>query len=151
MAVLRWDPLRELAEMSERLNRVVSRQGNGPMDGNGQEVMTTADWIPTVDISETEAEYAIQAELPGVKKEDVKVTLENDVLTIRGERRQQQTETGRKHHRIERSYGRFVRSFTLPDTVEGGNVRAEYAEGILNLHLPKSEKAKPRQIEVNIA
>src|SRR5690349_2967712 len=90
MTVLRWDPLRELAEMSERLNRVVSRQGNGPMDGNGQEVMTTADWIPTVDISETEAEYAIQAELPGVKKEDVKVTLQNDVLTIRGERRQQQ-------------------------------------------------------------
>ena len=151
MAVVRWDPLRELAEMSERLNRVVSRQGNGPMDGNGQEVMTVADWIPTVDISETEAEYAIQAELPGVKKEDVKVTLENGVLTIRGERRQTQTEPGRKYHRVEASYGRFVRSFTLPDTVEAGNVRAEYADGMLHLHLPKSEKAKPRQIEVKIA
>lgn len=151
MAVVRWDPLRELAEMSERLNRVVSRQGNGPMDGNGQEVMTVADWIPTVDISETEAEYAIQAELPGVKKEDVRVTLENGVLTIQGERRQQQSEPGRKYHRVEVSYGRFVRSFTLPDTVEAGNVRAEYADGMLNLHLPKSEKAKPRQIDVKIA
>ncbi len=151
MAVVRWDPLRELAEMSERLNRVVSRQGTGPMDGNGQEVMTVADWIPTVDISETEADYAIQAELPGVNKQDVKVTLENGVLTIQGERRQPQTEAGRKHHRIETSYGRFVRSFTLPDTVEAGNVRAEYADGMLHLHLPKSEKAKPRQIDVKIA
>jgi HSP20 family protein len=121
------------------------------MDGNGQEVMTVADWIPTVDISETEAEYAIQAELPGVKKEDVRVTLENGVLTIQGERRQQQSEPGRKYHRVEVSYGRFVRSFTLPDTVEAGNVRAEYADGMLNLHLPKSEKAKPRQIDVKIA
>ncbi len=75
MAVVRWDPLRELADMSEQLNRVVSRQGSDPRDGNGQEVMTVADWVPTVDISETEAEYAIQAELPGVKKTDVKVTL----------------------------------------------------------------------------
>ena len=151
MAVVRWDPLHELAEMSERLNRVVSRQGNGPMDGNGQEIMTTADWIPTVDISETEAEFAIQVDLPGVKKEDVKVTMENGVLTIRGERQQRQTEQGRKFHRVEASYGRFVRSFTLPDTVEATNVRAEYANGILNLHLPKSEKAKPRQIDVKIA
>jgi HSP20 family protein len=121
------------------------------MDGNGQEVMTIADWIPTVDISETEAEYAIQAELPGVNKADVKVTLENGVLTIQGERQQRHTEQGRKFHRVEASYGRFVRSFTLPDTVEAGNVRAEYADGILNLHLPKSEKAKPRQIDVKIA
>ena len=151
MAVVRWDPLRDLADMSERLNRVVSRQGNGPMDGNGQEVMTVADWIPTVDISETEAEYTIQAELPGVKKQDVRVTMENGVLTIQGERRPRQTEAGRKHHWIETSYGRFARSFTLPDTVEAGNVRAEYADGILHLHLPKSEKAKPRQIDVKIA
>ncbi|MCC2642230.1 MAG: Heat shock protein Hsp20 family [Nitrospira sp.] len=151
MAVVRWDPLRELAEMSERLNRVVSRQGSGPLDGNGQEAMTVADWIPTVDISETEAEYSIQAELPGVSKADVKVTLENGVLTIQGERRQQQTEAGRKYHRVEASYGRFARSFTLPDTVEAGNVRAEYADGMLHLHLPKSEKAKPRQIDVKIA
>jgi HSP20 family protein len=151
MAIVRWDPLRELAEMSDRLNRVISRPGAGAVEGNGQEAMTVADWIPTVDISETEAEYAIQAELPGVKKEHVKVTLENGVLTIQGERRQQQTEPGRKHHRIETSYGRFIRSFTLPDTVEAGNVRAEYADGMLHLHLPKSEKAKPRQIEVKIA
>jgi HSP20 family protein len=151
MAVVNWDPLRELAEMSDRLNRVMSRPGIGSAPGNEKEVMTVADWIPTVDISETETEFAIQAELPGVNKADVKVTLENGVLTIQGERRQQQMESGRKHHRSETSYGRFVRSFSLPDSVEAGNVRAEYADGMLHLHLPKSEKAKPRQIDVKIA
>lgn len=151
MAVGRWDPLRELADMSDRLNRVMSRPGGSTIGENGKEVMTAADWVPTVDISETEAQYAIQVELPGVKKEDVKVTLENGVLTIQGERRQKHPEHGRKYHRIESSYGRFVRSFTLPDTVEEGSVRAEYAEGMLQLHLPKSEKAKPKQIDVKIA
>ena len=86
-----------------------------------------------------------------MKKEAVKVTMENGVLTIQGERRQEQTDNGRRHHRIERAYGRFARSFTLPDTVDAGKVRAEYADGMLHLHLPKSEKAKPKQIEVKIA
>jgi HSP20 family protein len=129
----------------------MSRPGIGSAPGNEKEVMTVADWIPTVDISETETEYAIQAELPGVNKADVKVTLENGVLTIQGERRQQQMDSGRKHHRIETSYGRFVRSFSVPDSVEAENVRAEYADGMLHLHLPKSEKAKPRQIDVKIS
>ena len=124
MAVVRWDPLRELEQMADRLNRVMSRPEGGTLSGNGKEVMTVADWVPSVDISETEGEYAIQAELPGVKKDAVKVTVENGVLTIQGERRQEQAESGRKHHRIERSYGRFVRSFTLPDTVNEGNVGA---------------------------
>jgi Molecular chaperone (small heat shock protein) len=151
MAVMRWDPLRELEQMADQLNRVMPRSEGGSLNGNGQEAMTVADWIPTVDISETDAEYAIHAELPGVKKEAVKVTVQNNVLTVQGERSQEPTETGRKHHRIERSYGRFARSFTLPDTVDAGKVRAEYAEGMLHLHLPKSEKAKPKQIEVTIA
>ena len=151
MAVVRWDPLRELEQMADRLNRVMSRPEGGTLSGNGKEVMTVADWVPSVDISETEGEYAIQAELPGVKKDAVKVTVENGVLTIQGERRQEQAESGRKHHRIERSYGLFVRSFTLPDTVDEGKVRAEYADGMLHLHLPKSEKAKPKQIDVKIA
>jgi HSP20 family protein len=151
MAVIKWDPLRELEQMADRLNRVMSRPEGGSLGGNGQEAMTVADWVPTVDISETEAEYAILAELPGVKKDAVKVTVENGVLAIQGERRQEQTEKGRKHHRIERSYGRFARNFTLPDTVDAGKVKAEYADGILHLHLPKSEKAKPKQIEVTIA
>ena len=151
MALVKWDPFRELEEMSDRLNRMIARPSTHTNGGQGKEIMTVADWTPTVDSSETEAEYAIKAELPEVKKEDVKVTVEDGVLTIQGERKQEKEEKGKKYHRVERSYGRFVRSFTLPDTVDEGKVRAEYADGVLNLHLPKSEKAKPKQIDVKIA
>ena len=151
MAIVRWDPFRELQDMSDRLNRMIAHPSSAGNVGQGKEVMTVADWTPTVDISETEAEYAIKAELPEVKREDVKVTVEDGVLTIQGERKQEKEEKGRKYHRIERSYGRFVRTFTLPDTVDESKVKAEYADGILHLHLPKSEKAKPKQIEVKVA
>jgi HSP20 family protein len=151
MAIVRWDPFRELEEMSDRLNRMITRPGSAQSAGQAKEVMTVADWSPTVDISETEAEYAIKAELPEVKKEDVKVTVEDGVLTLQGERKQEKEEKGKKYHRVERSYGRFVRSFTLPDTVDESKVKAEYTDGVLHLHLPKSEKAKPKQIDVKIA
>ncbi len=151
MAIVRWDPFRELQDMSDRLNRMIARPASGGSVGQGREVMTVADWTPTVDISETEAEYAIKAELPEVKREDVKVTVEDGVLTIQGERKQEKEEKAKKYHRIERSYGRFVRTFTLPDTVDESKVKAEYTDGILHLHLPKSEKAKPKQIDVKVA
>lgn len=150
MTLVTWDPFRELEEMSDRLNRMFVRPAIGHANGNGKEIATVADWTPTVDISETEAEYAIKAELPDVKKDDVKVTVEDGVLSIQGERKQEKEEKGKKYHRIERSYGRFVRSFTLPDTVDESKVRADYADGLLSLHLPKSEKAKPKQIDVKI-
>ncbi len=147
-AVMRWDPFRELEDMSERLNRVFNRPA--ARSANGKEIITVADWIPTVDIAETDAEYQIKAELPEVKKEDVKVTVEDGVLTISGERRHETEEKGKKFHRVERSYGSFVRSFTLPDHVDDAKVKAEYKDGVLHLHLPKSEKAKPKAIDVKI-
>ncbi|GAB1724531.1 MAG: Hsp20 family protein [Nitrospira sp. CR1.1] len=150
MAIVRWDPFRELEEMSDRLNRMITRPGAAQTATQGKEVMTVTDWAPTVDISETEAEYAIKAELPEIKKEDVKVTVEDGVLTLQGERKQEKEEKAKKYHRIERSYGRFVRSFTLPDSVDESKVKAEYTDGVLHLHLPKSEKAKPKQIDVKI-
>jgi HSP20 family protein len=113
--------------------------------------MIVADWTPSVDISETESEYQIKAEIPDVKKEDVKVTVEDGVLTIQGERKQEKEEKGKKFHRIERSYGSFVRTFSLPDVIEEEKVKAEFKDGVLNLHLPKSEKAKPKAIEVKVA
>lgn len=109
-----------------------------------------ADWVPTVDISESEGEYLIKAELPEVKKEDVKVTVEDGVLTIQGERRQEKEEKGKRFHRVERSYGSFVRSFTLPESVDDTAVKAEYKDGVLALHLPKTEKVKPKAIEVKV-
>jgi len=149
MALVRWDPFRELEEMSDRLNRVFARPALRTT--NGKENLTVADWMPTVDISETEGEYLIKAELPEVKKEDVKVTVENGVLTLQGERRQEKEEKGKKFHRVERSYGSFIRSFTLPESVDDSGVKAEYKDGVLNLHLPKTEKVKPKAIEVKVA
>ena len=151
MTIVRWDPFRELEDMSERLNRMVARPASSTAAGQGKEVMTVADWIPTVDISESEAEYVIKAELPDVKKDAVKVTVEDGVLAIQGERKQETEDKGTKYHRIERSYGRFARSFTLPDSVDESKVKAEYVDGVLRLHLPKSEKAKPKQIDVKIS
>jgi HSP20 family protein len=117
---------------------------------NGKETMVVADWLPAVDVSETDGDYQIKAEIPDVKKEDVKVTVEDGVLTIQGERKQEKEEKGKKYHRVERSYGRFVRSFTLPDLVDEGKVKAEFKDGVLNLQLPKSEKVKPKAIEVTV-
>jgi HSP20 family protein len=147
-ALMRWDPFRELEEMSDRLNRMVARPATKT---NGKEALTVADWMPTVDISETDGEYLIKAELPEVKKEDVKVTVENGVLTLQGERRQEKEEKGKRFHRVERLYGSFVRSFSLPESVDESGVKAEYKEGVLNLHLPKSEKVKPKAIDVKVA
>ena len=143
-----WNPSRELADMSDRLNRVFARV---PRGGEENEAMTVADWVPLVDISETGAEYMIKAEIPGVKKEDVKVTLEHGVLSIRGMRKQEVDGNSIKYHRVERSYGNFVRNFSLPDLVDDAKLEAVVKDGILTLHLPKSEKAKPKAIEVKVA
>ena len=150
-AIMRWDPFRELEDMSDRLNRMFARPSVRTASGNGKENLTVADWVPTVDISETDGAYQIKAELPEVKKDDVKVTLEDGILTIQGERRREKEEKTTKYHRVERSYGSFVRSFSLPDQVDEGGVKAEYKEGVLNLTIPKSEKAKPRAIEVKVS
>ncbi len=150
MTLVRWDPFRELEDMSDRLNRMFSRSALPGTHGNGKETMVVADWAPSVDISETDGEYQIKAEIPDVKKEDVKVTLEDGVLTIQGERKHEKEEKGKKYHRVERSYGSFARSFTLPDLVDEEKVKAEFKDGVLNLQLPKSEKAKPKAIEVKV-
>ncbi|MBX3333095.1 MAG: Hsp20/alpha crystallin family protein [Nitrospira sp.] len=149
MALVRWDPFRELEEVSDRLNRMFARPATRA--ANGKETMIVADWTPSVDISETEGEYQIKAEIPDVKKEDVKVTLEDGVLTIQGERKHEKEEKGKRYHRIERSYGSFIRTFSLPDVIDEDKVKAEFKEGVLNLSLPKSENAKPKAIDVKVA
>jgi HSP20 family protein len=148
MSLTHWDPFRELEMMSDRLNRVFGRP-QGRTD-TGRELMTVSDWTPTVDISESDREYLIKMELPEVRRDDVKVTVEAGVLTIQGERRQEREEQGKKYHRVERSYGTFMRGFTVPDDVDPGKVSAEFKDGMLLLHLPKSEKAKPKAIEVKV-
>src|SRR5207253_7631815 len=142
----RWEPM-ELADVENRLSRFFGRRTNG----REREDITIADWEPLADITEDDKEYIIKAELPDVKKEDVKVTVENGVLTISGERKFEKEEKKKKYHRIERAYGTFVRTFSLPDVADAGKVKAEFKNGVLTVHMPKSEKAKAKQVEVNIA
>jgi HSP20 family protein len=119
--------------------------GNG-----GKEALTVAQWSPLVDITEDEKEYLIKAELPDMKKEDVRLTVENEVLAISGERKFEKEEKGRKYHRVERAYGSFVRSFSLPEDADGSKVSADFKDGMLQVHLPKSQKAKPKSIEIKV-
>ena len=152
MNLMKWDPFRELEEMGERFNRffpTMARMGRVPEVG--REAMIVPDWAPMVDIVETKDEYLIKAELPEVKREDVKVSVENGVLTLRGERKMEKEEKDKKVHRIERYYGSFLRTFTVPEEVEEAKVRAEFKDGLLYVHLPKMERAKPKAVEVKVA
>ena len=146
----RWEPVREMEDFQNRLSTLFGRPLRRT-NGHGREEITLADWTPLADITEDEKEYLIKAELPELKREDVKVTVENGVLTISGERKFEKEEKRKKYHRVERGYGSFMRSFALPDDADGTKVKAEFKNGILTVHLPKNEKAKPKQIEVNVA
>lgn len=139
-----------MREMDDIHDRLLSAFNLRPHWGGGQEGLTQSTWSPAVDITEDDTGYLITAELPEVKKEDVKITLENGVLTLTGERKFEREEKGKKFHRVERSYGSFVRSFTLPDDADAGKVDAQFKEGLLKVHVSKSEKARPKQIEINV-
>src|SRR5216110_2343517 len=144
----RWEPLREMEEFQNRLSTLFGRPSRR---GNGREEITLPEWTPPADITEDDKEYLIKAELPEMEKEDVKVTVENGVLTISGERKFEKEEKKKKYHRVERGYGSFVRTFALPEDADADRVKAQFKQGILEVHLPKNEKAKPKQIEVNVA
>jgi HSP20 family protein len=144
MALVKWEPIREIEDLFERYT---SKPG---WPNLSREAFSTTEWSPKVDITETDKEFAIKAELPEVRKEDIKVNIENGVLSLSGERKQEKEEKGKKFHRIERFYGSFMRSFTLPGNVDGSNIKAEYKDGMLNLSLPKTAKAKSKATEVKI-
>jgi len=139
-----WDPFTEMEALLDRYNRS-SRKDLAKTDDKSFEV---GDWMPVVDIDENDDAFLVKAELPGVEKDDVSITIDNGLLTLKGEKKEETED--RKHHRYECSYGSFVRSFTLPRTVQTDKVEARYENGVLNLVIPKSEEAKPKQIEVKI-
>jgi HSP20 family protein len=149
-ALTRWDPFKEMEETQSRLARFLGLAPARPASGD-KEPLTVTEWAPSVDIVEDDKEWLVKADLPEVKKEDVKVTVDNGVLTITGERKFEKEEKDKKYHRIERSYGNFLRSFTLPDAADGAKVNAEFKDGVLKVHLPKSEKAKPKAVEVKVS
>ena len=144
-----WNPFQELKEFE---NRLAGFFGRAPMraEGDKQEAISIAGWAPLVDISEDSKEYLVKAELPEVKKDDVLVTVENGVLAICGERRAEKEEKDKKYHRVERAYGRFERSFTLPDGADANRITAEFKDGLLKVHLPKTESAKSKSVTVKV-
>lgn len=148
MNLVKWNPFTELEDVSRRLNSIFGR--TPARTESAQDMLALADWTPSVDISETDTAYLIKAEIPEVKKQDVKVTLQDGMLTIQGERRQEQEEKNKKYHRIERSYGSFVRSFRVPDDADADTVAAQFKDGMLNVTLPKSGKTESKSIKVNI-
>jgi HSP20 family protein len=146
MTLVRWDPFRELVTMSDRLNRMLAEPS-----GLGREGEPYGTWVPPVDIFEKEDTLYLRAELPGMRKEDIDLRIENGVLTITGERRRDEALAQAATHRVERLSGTFARSFTLPTTVDAGRIAASYRDGILEIQLPKSEASKPKRVEIRTA
>ena len=140
-----WDLIRELSSMQDRMNRI----WGGMYDRGHEDVTSRGAWSPPVDIYETEGkEIVLKAELPGLKREDIDLTVENNTLTIKGRRQPDETVREQQYHRVERAYGSFSRSFTLPNTIDASGVRAEYRDGVLTVTLPVRQDARPRQIRV---
>jgi HSP20 family protein len=155
MMLTRWSPTRELApfssdlwNMQREINRLFDNVFRGGTQDDGTLFPTL--WTPAVDIMESDDQYRVKVELPGVSKDDVKITLESNILTIRGEKRQEQETKENSYHRVERAYGTFQRSFTLPSTVKSDKIDASYKDGVLIINLPKAEEAKPKSIEVRV-
>jgi len=148
MAIVRWDPFRDLAEVQERVNRVLGEF----YGGRGQDdVMRRGTWIPPVDIYEGPThEMVIKAELPDIRREDIDIRVEDNTLTISGEKKVEEEVKQEQFHRVERAYGTFTRSFSLPATIDTEKVSADYKNGVLTIKLPLREEAKPKQIQVKV-
>jgi HSP20 family protein len=149
MAITRWDPFREFSQLQDRINRAFSdAYGRSGDDA----ILTSGSWVPPVDIYQNgDHELVLKAELPDMAREDIDLTVDNGTLTIRGEKKFTTDVKEDEFHRIERRYGTFTRSFSLPPTVDPGRVGAEYKNGVLTVRLPLREEAKPRQIKVEVA
>jgi len=148
MALIRWDPFREMASLQERMNRLFSDfRIRAPL---GEEEITQGSWVPPVDIYETVESIVLEAELPGITKEDIVVEVKDGTLTLKGDRKFEKEVKEENYHRVERSYGAFQRAFTLPGTVQHDKVKAKFKDGILEITLPKVEQAKPKQIKVDV-
>jgi HSP20 family protein len=145
--MIRFDPFRELETLSNRLNQAFGANLTHRQDDDSM----FADWAPAMDIEETEHEYLMKADLPDVRKEDVKVGIQNGILSVEGERKQEKEDKNKTYHRVERVYGKFVRRMTVPTDVDEQKVGAEFKNGVLTVHLPKSAAAKPKTIDVKVA
>lgn len=147
MAIVKWEPLRDFVTLQDRMNQFLSDTLNIDEPENGRLVQ---DWVPAVDVYEDAEAIQLKAELPGMEMKEIEVKIENNALEIRGEKKIEQTEKKENYHRIERVFGRFSRSFRLPNTVAQDKIKAKYERGVLTITLPKREETKPRSITVQV-
>jgi HSP20 family protein len=155
MATVRWDPFGELTQLQDRINRVFSdaygRAPAAPRSGSDEGLMASGAWAPPVDIYQNaDQELVLKAELPDMSPDDIELTIDNDTLTIKGEKRISKEVSEDQYHRIERRYGTFTRSFSLPQAVDAAKISAQHRNGVLTVRLPVREEAKPRQIKVDV-
>lgn len=148
MAVIRWTPFRELSTVQERMNRLFEDVMKPPY--RADEGLASSSWAPAVDIFETDKEIVLKAELPEMQEKDIEIKVEDNVLSISGERHMEKEVKEESYHRIERAYGSFNRSFTLPRTVDRDAIKAAYKDGVLKVSLPKKEEIKPKQIKIDV-
>jgi len=150
MTVVRWRPMRDIMGIQDEMNRAFDRIfSRDPWED--REDLSSSGWNPSVDISESKDEFVVSAELPGMKKDDIHVTYTNGVLKIEGERKKEKEEKDTNYHRVERTFGKFCRTFQLPTMVQSGKISADFKDGILLIHLPKAEELKPKEIEVKVS
>jgi HSP20 family protein len=151
MAIVRWEPFRDLLSLQERMNRLFDESYRGRQSGGEDEWALGGSWAPAVDIYEQDGSIVLKAEVPGLEPKDVDIRIENSTLTLRGERKLDHEVKRESYHRVERAYGSFTRSFTLPNAVDTEKIKADYKDGVLRVVLPKKEEAKPRQISIDVA
>lgn len=144
-----WDPFQEMDDLLSTFDRSFGRRALPGKKGEA-EGLSLHDWTPAVDISETDEEYLIKFELPEVKKDDIKVSIEDGILTVTGERKVEKEDKKKKFHRVERFYGTFSRSFNLPEDVDDKDIHAAYTDGVLNLSLKKTERPEPKSVDVSV-
>ncbi len=147
MAIVRWEPFRDLLTTQREFDRLF-KEAFSPMSGETE--LSTRSWAPPVDIYETEDAIVLKAELPGVDAKDVEVRVEDNNLYLKGERKFEKEVKEQNYHRVERSYGSFARSFSLPNSISADKVKAEFRDGLLTLTMPKREEAKPKTIKIDV-
>ena len=147
MAIVRWEPLREVASIQNEMNRLFGTVFDSPSPGNGSAMRR---WMPAMDLVETEDHFVLRADLPGLAEGDVNIEVEDNVLTVSGERKAEHETTKEGYHRVERAFGSFSRSLTLPDGVDADAVTASFDRGVLEVRIPKPEQRKPRKVSIGV-
>ena len=150
MALIRWEPVRELQTMQNEMNRLFNTFFDAPASGNGGQAAVARRWLPAMDVVETEDHFVLRADLPGLSQGDVNIELEDNVLTVSGERKAEHERNGEGYYRVERSSGAFSRSLTLPDGVDAEGIQASFDRGVLEIRIPKPEQHKPRKVQISV-